>query len=1333
MSLLEHNSPFNNEDNFDSSFQMETNLEFNKIMESVDERENKLLSSKNKNINLGELLEKDKALQKKRLSLAESNTKPKTKSLLASSPLSLDLQQPQYARNLSSKGGSSAEKDRYSRFSMMSDLSFTFPDVPESPTDPKAFTKTPNQRYSTISNGSSRFVIQKRSNNSLKYRDRVSKTSSGGKRSAYISGATVDSRRTSNTVNSHSSGGSNTNSRIIAPRYKVERSYSNDSSFIGYRNSVRSFSTTVDGSIRFFDAVSINDDDDDDDDDDNAFDDSDMIGSRFSRLKAGAPGIVGVNIVNKNSNIHEIEDSFGLSHGLLDEDVVDDNNSDKHTILSNSTSIIPPNKQKKNLKRKEMTIDIAGAQSVHTATLTLDDDASIGSNASSLPSPSSELLKLSFESLPGIHSPTELKFGNIDDSARGKSRNSKNQNDLLSTSRTKKLASTPTSETFRTSHFRNFSTPANIYSPSSQYSEDTQSSKKKPSNVSMPLRSSGSMRRDNSSNFRSIETSFDDTSDLTAVVSSSSRPSKHNDRSSNFDKSSITNSSESQNVQLKTKKLVKKFSKPFFSNNSNKKSSSDTYKSQSSTTSKIHHKKSFSLTSRKPSDPLKFVDPSFSESSPTATPLGNGISSTTIPLNGNVLTSAVPSTPNTSSSGSGFKFKFHKRNISMVNTNLKEKMFSRNDSTGSVTSYSHMNNSSISTTSSSIFSHENKSKATPQSLASVVTGGGTNNTNANGPAPPNGLFASDYGALLSTEVLAKYGKILLGATPARKIAEENKINYLDLHNLMNLCNSNNNLILEFGDFIQLRLKEIKNKMQFKKYSESPYSEIFIEESLKSKKITNVLKIIPFNAGGKVSVTDSESSLGSSSSSSLSSSSKRSYRTSNDMYSIQSAIQEMSIITKLQNCQGFINLKSAVVVKGEYSKELLKEWDFNHIISQSNLKKKRPDYYKRNQLYLILVLDYGGLTLKDYNVQSWHQANKIFWNLTRVLKTSELLYKFEHRDLNWENVLINDILEEEDDCEEGLGIYKSRGNRSATSFNEVYASEDDADDDETTASETKNKYTLDLRISLIDFAFSRITTSQKVFSMDLSKLVNNSDVIGKLLDDDYRFDVYQLIQQEIKSQMKMDSETTEHNIDIDDSQEINWDCCCPRTNIIWLHYIVDKLITSKNLKPIDKPRSIQHHSKNNIKRRIGESRSSYNKQVTGRGDNTVGQKSILRKPKVAEYLDVENSPNFSKLEQEELFEINEYKSYKALEYLHKSLDPRVSSSTLIPTEAATKSSTSSIQLKSAKHEPFFKSVLDDFGDLFELYKSKYFREEVHFEDFDNLDQILKWGELNELIV
>lgn len=125
----------------------------------------------------------------------------------------------------------------------------------------------------------------------------------------------------------------------------------------------------------------------------------------------------------------------------------------------------------------------------------------------------------------------------------------------------------------------------------------------------------------------------------------------------------------------------------------------------------------------------------------------------------------------------------------------------------------------------------------------------------------------------------------------------------------------------------------------------------------------------------------------------------------------------------------------------------------------------------------------------------------FFQITLSLAIAEQKFQFEHRDLHWGNVLVAPTSEKNI-------IYKIN--------NEIHKIP-----------------TNGVKATIIDYTLSRLAANDQTLFNDLSK----DDALFSA-SGDYQFEIYRLMKNNLSN---------------------NWQQYNPYTNVLWLHYIADKLI------------------------------------------------------------------------------------------------------------------------------------------------------------------------------
>ncbi|XP_012059508.1 PREDICTED: uncharacterized protein LOC105622705 [Atta cephalotes] len=208
--------------------------------------------------------------------------------------------------------------------------------------------------------------------------------------------------------------------------------------------------------------------------------------------------------------------------------------------------------------------------------------------------------------------------------------------------------------------------------------------------------------------------------------------------------------------------------------------------------------------------------------------------------------------------------------------------------------------------------------------------------------------------------------------------------------------------------------------------------------------------------------------------------------------------------------GFVEVKNISCIIGKYPEKLLELWNIydNHKTSDNDC----PSMFDENQLYIALELSHGGEDLEAFVFQTAEEAYALFLQTALALAVAEKAFEFEHRDLHWGNILISRTKEQY--------IYYNLGGREIK-----FPSKG-------------------VKVSIIDFTLSRMLYQGCCIYNDLALDPALFTAIGE-----YQFEIYRLMRDKIQN---------------------DWRKFEPYTNVLWLHYILDKMITAvrykkKNLK------------------------------------------------------------------------------------------------------------------------------------------------------------------------
>lgn len=214
-------------------------------------------------------------------------------------------------------------------------------------------------------------------------------------------------------------------------------------------------------------------------------------------------------------------------------------------------------------------------------------------------------------------------------------------------------------------------------------------------------------------------------------------------------------------------------------------------------------------------------------------------------------------------------------------------------------------------------------------------------------------------------------------------------------------------------------------------------------------------------------------------------------------------KELSLLSDAvyHRTEGFIGLNSVHCVHGPYPPLLLKAWDHYNSIKRS--ANDRPDFFNKDQLFIILEFEFGGIDLEQRRktLSSIATAKSILHQITASLAVAEASLHFEHRDLHWGNVLLK-----------------------KTNLKEVHY---------TLSGKTGTIPTHGLQVNIIDYTLSRLERDGVVVFCDISM---DEDLFTG--EGDYQFEIYRLMKKENNN---------------------CWGEYHPYSNVLWLHYLTDKIL------------------------------------------------------------------------------------------------------------------------------------------------------------------------------
>ncbi|XLR26262.1 hypothetical protein HN51_039479 [Arachis hypogaea] len=204
------------------------------------------------------------------------------------------------------------------------------------------------------------------------------------------------------------------------------------------------------------------------------------------------------------------------------------------------------------------------------------------------------------------------------------------------------------------------------------------------------------------------------------------------------------------------------------------------------------------------------------------------------------------------------------------------------------------------------------------------------------------------------------------------------------------------------------------------------------------------------------------------------------------------------------CRTFIQSLEFKVCQGPYDATLIQAWEAWD--DKRGSENDHPKDFPEKQCYVVFVQEHGGKDLESFVLLNYEEARTLLVQAIAGLAVAESAYEFEHRDLHWGNILV------------------SRSDSVTLQF--------------TLDGKDMFVKTFGLLISIIDFTLSRINTGDRILYLDLS---SDPDLFKGPKGDK---------QSETYRRMR---EVTEDC----------WEGSFPRTNVLWVLYLVDILLLKKS--------------------------------------------------------------------------------------------------------------------------------------------------------------------------
>ncbi|KAM8714875.1 hypothetical protein ACLKA7_001997 [Drosophila subpalustris] len=197
------------------------------------------------------------------------------------------------------------------------------------------------------------------------------------------------------------------------------------------------------------------------------------------------------------------------------------------------------------------------------------------------------------------------------------------------------------------------------------------------------------------------------------------------------------------------------------------------------------------------------------------------------------------------------------------------------------------------------------------------------------------------------------------------------------------------------------------------------------------------------------------------------------------------------VNPTNSTSGFVNIYNVALVKGKYPQHLLKLWE--EYDEKKESENDHPEMFTDRQLFIVLELNFAGSDMSTFTFLNAEQSYYALQQVIVTLAVGEEAFEFEHRDLHWGNILVEETKTKQID-------YKLNGKEMSLA-------------------------TKGVRVTIIDYTLSRVTVGECCHYNDLS-----TDEELFAASGDYQYDIYRLMRDELKN---------------------NWSAYAPKTNVMWL--------------------------------------------------------------------------------------------------------------------------------------------------------------------------------------
>lgn len=265
------------------------------------------------------------------------------------------------------------------------------------------------------------------------------------------------------------------------------------------------------------------------------------------------------------------------------------------------------------------------------------------------------------------------------------------------------------------------------------------------------------------------------------------------------------------------------------------------------------------------------------------------------------------------------------------------------------------------------------------------------------------------------------------------------------------------------------------------------------------------------------------------------------RREEQMSEVASVASEVKLLQRMSPIPGFTNFRGVLALKGRPSRAFVDAWKVFNMAQPDGEKSVFPDpsrtaSYSEEQLWAVIEMQDAGVDLEHVELKTVWEVWDVFWGVALALAKGEEEARFEHRDLHLGNICVSSSRKDEKVGETSVRNAEGR----------------------------KIGFT-GLETTIIDYTLSRseMGSADDIAFMDLDE---QDWLFEQDATEEYQYEIYRHMRRAVYARPKTGLDDVSELIaalepppSVPDAKRKQWKEFCPRTNVIWLHYLLHKLL------------------------------------------------------------------------------------------------------------------------------------------------------------------------------